>query len=149
MDIRLKLDPDADDEAVVRNGLRAYNTATAGPTSYQPVAILLHDNDGKPVGGLTGSVLYDWLYIELFHVPAELRGKGHGRALMARAEAFVREQRLIGIWLDTFTFQARPFYEKLGFTVFGTLEGHPAGGARYFLSKRIDQTGDIGQTDRQ
>jgi hypothetical protein len=57
---------------------------------------------------------------------------------MAEAEVFARQRGLLGVWLDTFSFQARPFYEKLGFSVFGTLHDHPAGGARYFMQKRFD-----------
>jgi GNAT superfamily N-acetyltransferase len=56
---------------------------------------------------------------------------------MARAEAWARQRNLAGMWLDTFAFQARPFYEKLGFTVFGTLEDHPRGSRRFFMQKRF------------
>jgi GNAT superfamily N-acetyltransferase len=138
LDIVLTLDPEPSDQAVVRDGLRVYNKAAGGPTGFQPVSIMLVDEAGTKIGGLTGRALYDWLYIELFHIPETLRGKGYGRQLMAKAEEFARQRGLIGIWLDTFEFQARPFYEKLGFTVFGTLEDHPRDGRRYFLKKRLD-----------
>lgn len=138
LDIVLTLDPEPSDDAVVREGLRAYNKAKGGPTSFQPISIMLTDDAGNKIGGLTGRAFYDWLYIDLLHIPDALRGQGHGRQLMAKAEAFARERGLIGIWLDTFEFQARPFYEKLGFTVFGTLEDHPRDSRRYFLQKRLD-----------
>ncbi|WP_421761973.1 GNAT family N-acetyltransferase [Devosia sp.] len=138
MEIKLKLNPLGRDVAVVRNGLRAYNREQAGPFKRQDIALLLCDANEKSVGGLTATAVLDWLFVEWLHVPAELRGKGHGAALMAEAEAFARQQGLIGIWLDTFSFQARPFYEKLGFVVFGTLHDHPVGGARYFMQKRFD-----------
>ncbi len=35
------------------------------------------------------------------------------------------------------TLQARGFYEKLGYSVFGRLDDHPKGSARYFLNKRL------------
>jgi len=136
--IVLTLDPEPSDQTVVSEGLRAYNKAVGGPTGYQPISIMLADQNGARIGGLTGRALYDWLFIELFHVPEALRGQGYGRQLMARAEEFAHERGLVGIWLDTFDFQARPFYEKLGFTVFGTLEDHPRDGHRYFLKKRLD-----------
>ena len=138
MEIVLKLDPDEADEAVVVDGLRAFNKASGGPTGYQPIAVLLKDDSGAVVGGLTGRALYDWLYIELLHIPQTLRGQGMGSRLMQRADDFARQRGLAGVWVDTFEFQARGFYEKLGYIVFGTLEDHPRGGRRYFLQKRFD-----------
>jgi hypothetical protein len=40
-------------------------------------------------------------------------------------------------FLDTFSFQARGFYEKLGYRVFGGLDNHPAGHQHYFMTKRF------------
>ena len=39
--------------------------------------------------------------------------------------------------MDTFSFQARPFYEKLGYRVFGQLPDYPRGQTRYFLAKAL------------
>jgi hypothetical protein len=39
--------------------------------------------------------------------------------------------------LETHSFQARPFYEKCGYKVFGTLEDYPPGHAKFFLRKRL------------
>jgi GNAT superfamily N-acetyltransferase len=136
--LEIILNPSEADRAVVRDGIIAHNRAAGGDPKWQPFAIHLGDpQTGAPVGGLTGAVVYDWVFVELLHIPKTLRGQGHGRTLMNRAEAFAREQGCIGIWLDTFSFQARPFYEKLGFSVFGTLDNHPVGGARYFMQKRF------------
>ena len=46
-----------------------------------------------------------------------------------------------GATLTTFEHQARPFYEKLGYVVFGTLEGYPAGTRQYHLSNRLRRDG--------
>jgi hypothetical protein len=56
---------------------------------------------------------------------------------MVEAETIARERGYIGVWLDTFEFQARPFYEKLGYEIFGQLESGPGAIARYFLKKRF------------
>jgi GNAT superfamily N-acetyltransferase len=138
MEIVLQLDPEGKDEKAVLDGLMTHNEAAGGPSGYQPVAVLLKDDSGMTVGGLTGRAIYDWLFIELLHIPEAYRGQDIGTKLMAKAEEFARQRGLAGIWLDTYHFQARGFYEKLGFTVFGTLDGHPRGGARYFLQKRFD-----------
>jgi len=127
---------EADREAVLAP-LRAYNIAQAGDPQLRPVAILLTDKNGIHVGGLWGKIAYDWLFVELLAVPEAHRGHAYGTALMQEAERQARAQSCLGLWLDTYEFQARGFYEKLGFTVFGTLEDHPKGSRRFFLQKRF------------
>ena len=39
----------------------------------------------------------------------------------------------------TFSFQARPFYESLGYEVFCTLEDYPPGHRRFFMKKALVQ----------
>ncbi|MBM7405800.1 MULTISPECIES: GNAT family N-acetyltransferase [Sphingomonas] len=130
--------PSPEDREAVLAPLRAYNEQMAGPAKAEPVAILLHDEEGNSVGGLWGRSGYDWLFVEYLAVPEAWRGQGTGSALIAEAERIARARGCCGLWLDTFAFQARGFYEKLGFRVFGTLEDHPRGSRRFFLSKRLD-----------
>lgn len=113
--------------------LRAYNIAQAGDPRIQQVAILIDDAQG----GLWGRISYDWLFVELLAVPEAARGTGLGRQLMDQAEVIAREAGCSGIWLDTYEFQARGFYEKLGFTLFGTLPDHPVGQSRFFMMKQL------------
>jgi len=40
-----------------------------------------------------------------------------------------------GAFLDTFSFQARPFYERHGYECFGELRDHPPGHSHYFMRK--------------
>jgi len=131
--------PSAADREAVMAPLRAYNIDRAGDPHIRPVAILLTDAHGKEVGGLWGRCAYDWLFVELLAVPEEYRGGGFGRALMQQAEAIARGHGCIGMWLDTYEFQARGFYEKLGFEIFGTLDDHPVGQKHFFLRKRLPQ----------
>lgn len=105
--------------------------------NYRDYGFLLRDEAGSIVGGLTGYVLYDWMFIQFVSVAAELRGQGLGQMLMQRAEDWAREQGLGGMWLDTFAFQAPDFYRGLGFVEFGTIEHHPAGSRRIFFQKRL------------
>ena len=134
-----KLDPDEADIEAVRLPLVANLDQMGREIGYRPYSILLSDHPGGPVtGGLYGYVLFEWLFIQYVSVPEALRGQGVGSQLMAKAESWARSEGLGGLWLDTFAFQARPFYEKLGFTVFGEIIDHPRGSARYFLKKPLD-----------
>ena len=116
--------------------LRDFNLSQAAPGRWEPLCVsILHEN-GELEGGLYGTIAYDWLVIELLFVPDQLRGSGFGSRLLAEAEEQARARGCIGAWLDTFSFQARGFYEKLGYSVIGTVPDHPVGGARYFMAKR-------------
>jgi GNAT superfamily N-acetyltransferase len=130
-------DPTPEDREALVAPLRRYNQAHGPLLEVKPLALLLRDEAGNTVGGLWGRTAYDWLYVELLAVPEGMRGSGTGTALMRTAEAIALERGCIGTWLDTFAFQARPFYEKLGYSVFGELIDHPRGSARYFLMKRF------------
>ena len=70
-------------------------------------------------------------YLGGLAVAAPVRGRGFGKELMKRAETYAVKRGCTDAFLDTFSFQARPFYEKLGYRVFGTLENHPVG-HRYY-----------------
>jgi GNAT superfamily N-acetyltransferase len=127
---------DADRDAIAAP-LRAFNIARGGDPRIRSVAILLTTEDGSHVGGLWGKCAYDWLFVDLLTVPEEYRGGSYGKKLMAQAESIARANGCIGVYLDTFEFQARGFYEKLGFEVFGELEDHPIGQRKFFLRKRL------------
>lgn len=127
---------DADRNAVLAP-LRDHNIRQAGDPRFRPVALLLTDEHGDHLGGLWGKCLYDWLFVELLAVPEAHRGGHYGTALMQQAEEIALAHGCIGIWLDTFEFQAHGFYEKLGFEVFGAIDDHPVGHKRYFLRKHL------------
>jgi GNAT superfamily N-acetyltransferase len=129
--------PDDADHAAVLDGLSAFNRAETDGTSPLPLAVLIKGADGATMGGLIGRTWLEWLYIELLYVPDGLRGTGVGRALMLRAEAEAWARGCRGIWLNTFSFQARGFYEKLGYSLIGQIEDYPPGHRRFFLQKRI------------
>ncbi|CAN7227764.1 GNAT family N-acetyltransferase [Rhizobium sp. LjRoot98] len=101
-------------------------------------AILARDPDTQAVvGGLYGMDSFGWAFVKYLAVVDEYRGQGLGSRLLAEAEAIARTRGYVGVWLDTFEFQAKPFYEKLGYTVFGELEGAPNVIPQYFLKKRF------------
>jgi GNAT superfamily N-acetyltransferase len=132
---------DADREAIFER-LVSYNETVGGPSRYEPLAIRLRDKaTGRVNGGLWGQLFYNWLYVELLFVPEEERGKNIGSRLIAEAEAIAREKSCVGVWLDTFAFQAPEFYRKLGYEVFGTLNDYPTGGKRVFFRKLLDRVG--------
>ena len=114
-----------------------YNIASTGQAEWYPVAFFLRDEAGEVLGGLLGEIWAGWLHVRTLALAAPARGQGFGRELMKRAEAYARERGCSDAFLDTFSFQARPFYEKLGYRVFGVLENYPAGHQHFFMTKRL------------
>jgi GNAT superfamily N-acetyltransferase len=114
------------------------NVAITGHAEWYPVAFFLRDENGEVLGGLLGDIWAAWLHIKTLAVAAPLRGHGFGKELMKRAETYAVERGCTDAYLDTFSFEARPFYEKLGYRVFGTLENHPVGHQHYFMTKKLD-----------
>ena len=124
------------DVDVLPHALEAYNEARwPQHPPWRPLAIFLRE-ETRIVAGLAGETYCGWLFVKYLWVSEALRGRGVGRDLMARAEARARERGCHSAWLDTFSFQARGFYEKLGYEEFGRLD-YPPDHHRHFMRKRL------------
>jgi GNAT superfamily N-acetyltransferase len=139
MKIDLDREPTAADVLAVRTGLRGYNASQVPPGEYSEFAVYVRDDDGTILGGILAEAGRGWLHVDILWVDERLRGQGYGARLLAAAEDEGRRHGCHGVYLDTFSFQARPFYERLGYEVFGTLDDYPKGHTRYFLRKSLTQ----------
>jgi GNAT superfamily N-acetyltransferase len=138
--ITLENEPHAETREAILQGLIAHNSAGTGGlyTSPRNIALSLREEStGKVLGGLTARIGYSRMFIELLFIPEELRGAGMGRKLTQKAEDVAREAGCLGIWLDTFSFQAPGFYSKLGYSEFGVIADYPPGHTRHFLHKLL------------
>ena len=124
------------DTDVLAFGLEAYNEGRwPQHPPWRPLAIFLRD-ETQIVAGLAGETYCGWLFVKNLWVSEGLRGRGVGRELMVRAEVLARERGCHSAHLDTFSFQARGFYEKLGYEEFGRLD-YPLGHHKHFMRKRL------------
>jgi GNAT superfamily N-acetyltransferase len=116
-----------------------FNRARTGCLeSYRPLVILLSDpGTDEIVGGLYGTTLYSFLRVDLVFVPESMRRNGIGRKLLTDAETEAVRRGCHAVSLDTYSFQARGFYERLGYWVFGIIEDYPPGHSRIFLTKQL------------
>ena len=117
--MEVSFDVTAQEREAILKPLRAYNLSHTGNMAFETIGILLRDPATQEVvGGLYGKISYGWLFIELLSIPDQMRTQGTGTRLMRAAEDLARERQCVGIWLDTFSFQAPGFYRKLGFSEF-------------------------------
>lgn len=133
--LTIETHPDAQDRQVVIDGLIAFNRAVIGDPGLIPVGVFVRDAKDDVVGGALGVIKWRWLYLEKLWLPNELRGSGLGTRVMTSVEHFARTHDCLGVHLDTFEFQALPFYKKLGYDVFGVHDGFPPGYKQYHLRK--------------
>ena len=127
--------PEAADIEALPERLEAFNQEQwPGHQHWQPLAVFVRSGEGL-MAGLAGDTYAGWLFIRFLWVGQDLRRQGIGRELMEEAERRARERGCHSAWLDTFSFQARGFYEKLGYAVFATLDYPPH--QRFFLRKRL------------
>ncbi len=110
----------------------------AARQTRKPLEILLLDESLTIVGGLIASTSgWEWLVIDLLWVHDAHRDRGYGTRLMALAEQEARHRGCKHATLSTLSFQARGFYEKLGYTVVGQLDDFPPGQTKYWLKKSL------------
>ena len=130
--------PAAEDEAVIRDGLAAYNLEKAGYRDQRPLAILVTDpENGEVVGGLLGRTSMGLLYIDRFFLPEKMRKQGLGSKILKAAEEEGAQRGCSRAILSTVSFQAPGFYRRQGWDVLGRIDCDPPGHTRFSMTKRL------------
>lgn len=132
------------DREAVREGLVAFCDRFLGPSDLKPIGIFVRGPEGLQAGliGETGRGVFKLAYL---WVSEELRGRGVGSRLLLAAEAEATARGCRKVLLDTYDFQARPFYERHGYKVFAEFDGFVRGHKSFFMAKDLLSTPD----DRQ
>ena len=74
---------------------------------------------------------------EMLWLSDRARNSGIGRQIIESAEAFAIENGCEKAFVETTSWQARPFYERNGYTLLATLEDRPKGHASHYLTKTL------------
>jgi ribosomal protein S18 acetylase RimI-like enzyme len=127
----------AEDVQLLEDRINEHNMRRTGRRDYRPLGVFVRDERGGVVAGLYGFTWAGWLEIKFVWVREDLRGQGHGRRLVEAAEAEARARGCQQVWLDSYTFQAPAFYQRLGYQVFGVLHAYPAPNERVFLTRTL------------
>ena len=136
------VDPAARQE--IHQQIKDYNDAHSAfhhdirPTGPEALDLIVRDERGHVVAGLTAQSYWGWLEVMDLWVAQGMRRHGLGRQLLQAAEAEARERDCTRVWLRTFSFQARDFYVKQGYYQVGVLEDYPPGEAFFWLRKDLE-----------
>ena len=142
--VRIQTEFDPAIRALVEQRLAASNTerspvmrALRGEQDDEvPLDLYAFEGD-ELVAGVTGDTWGSWFAVELVWVTPTGAGRAWAASSSPRPSGSLA-RGCVGVRLDTWDFQARPFYEQHGYTVYGVLEDYPPGATEYHLAKRLD-----------
>jgi ribosomal protein S18 acetylase RimI-like enzyme len=128
--------PSDDDCRFLGKSLYEFNVSQTG-LEVRRIAVFLRDGEGDIIGGTLGSTPLGRLHIDILWVRDDVRGQGYGSRLLlaAEQEAIKRECRCAQ--LETLSFQAPGFYQKLGYKVFAQFDGVADKYTWYFMMKDL------------
>jgi ribosomal protein S18 acetylase RimI-like enzyme len=135
--IKFTTTPSQEEIAELCKGLETHAKQTIGKTSFEPFGFLVHDAQQNLIGGCTGVFMYGLLHIKLLWIDDSIRNKGLGTELMSKAESYAREHNCRSILVETFDWQGKDFYEKLGYEVAFSYDGFDDGYQFYFFRKNL------------
>ena len=124
------------DAGFLIESLSAFNEPFVAGNDGKPLRWFVRDADGRICGGLLAEQYDSWLHVRILWVDDSLRGSGLGRSLMDRAESEARSHGCKAIHLSTLSFQARPFYERLGFELVAAIPFDNSN-QRFFMRKTL------------
>lgn len=132
------VDTDADyicDKLVEYNLSRVPKTQE---TDFVNIYKKIVNDEGEIIAGCLAK-MYCWnvLYVDILWIDEAYRKQGLGSKLLKEIERIAVEENCTLIHLDTFDFQAKDFYIKHGYEVFGVLEDCPKEHCRYYLKKKL------------
>jgi GNAT superfamily N-acetyltransferase len=136
-ELEIQRSPSDADIADLRKSLIEYNVARHGFTETFNAAIFVRNGEGVLEAGVSAYAWGGTCEVELLWVAEHRRGDGLGTKLMVAVEEEARRVGCNKIVLDTFSYQAPDFYEKLGFEITSTIEDFPVGHSHYLMVKRL------------
>ena len=89
------------------------------------------------VGGVSGDIYEKTIYVSRLAVDSSYKNQKIGSKLMSMVEEEAKEKGIKFLELGTTEFQAKPFYEKLGYKVVHEMDDYPKGYKCYTLFKEL------------
>jgi GNAT superfamily N-acetyltransferase len=146
-ELTVEENPNVSDVAALDEGLYQYNVTQTQLDDGRLFGIFARDERGELQGGLSGWTWGGIMEISKLWVRDDLRGRGLGTQLVRVAEDEARRRDCRVVILDTYSFQAPHFYQKLGYQVYGVIDAHIADAKKYFLKKDLRSLQDDSPSD--
>lgn len=123
--------------ALVEAGLDATNAAVATLRNVRPLVVFARGPAQAVVGGAVGRTWGECCELRQLWVADSHRRRGLGTRLVREFERSARERGCRLLYLETFSFQAKPFYEKIGYQVAAEIKGFEDGIVKYLMTRDL------------
>ena len=132
----------AEDKSVILDKLVRFNQHILGIATDKPSSLELNyvvKLDGMIIAGINACLYFmqSILHINHLFVDEKHRSQRLGSTLLKKVENEAKTRGVELAHLDTFDWQAKDFYLKHGYEIWGVLEDCPKGHKRYYLKKRL------------
>lgn len=136
------LECNSDDAKYIGKKLFEFNTEFVPYVKGKKVINLsfcVKNDDDNIIAGITGYIYWanGCLHVDHFWIEENYRKKGIGKELLKHIEEVAKNYGVYLSELETYEWQAKDFYEKNGYEVFGVLDGCPKGWKKFYLKKTL------------
>ena len=127
MDLRYEITiPMEKETEYIGNMLLEFNLESKPISQEKPFINIdrcIKDENGEIIGGILACLaLWNILSIDTLWVKKEFRNQGVAKQLLSLVEAEAKNRGCHIVYLSTYEFQAKDFYLKNGYEIFGVLE---------------------------
>ena len=127
--------PTPADLATVDAGIDRFNQSEPKLLKVKSLAVFARDSTSAVIGGAVGRSWGQCCELLQLWTAEGARGQGIGTELMNLFEIEAAYRDCAMIYLDTLSFQARPFYENRGYKVVLETRGFTNGIVKYTMQK--------------
>lgn len=137
METIIEVNEDSQEAKWVQQKLSEQITQDFSPANRIGLCLVAKDKSGKLLGGVRGFIHWEWLYIAQLWVEPHSQGQGLGKSLVHKSIQWAKTKNALGVYVDTFSEDARKFYLKNQFVEMGKIPNFPQNNTRYFFYKSI------------
>lgn len=135
--LHIETRPSAQDVQFLEDQINRFNVEETGIDDGGLLAIFLRNDQSEIIAGLFGWSWGGCCEIRYLWVDAAWRKQGLGRKLLLAAEQEALARGCGQVVLDTHSFQAPEFYQKLGYEIIGEHKDYPRQHSKYYLRKKL------------
>ena len=129
--------PDANDIAIVAQGMRRHALAQVNGAESPPIACFARENGSVVVGGVVGRIVKNRLFVDLLWVEETRRNSGLGSSLLQALERAAIQQGCRDVLLETLSASAGRLYSRLGYRLVAKIPDYIPGFVKHVFIKSL------------